>query len=45
VRQRRFYVLTHPKILASVQLRFDDVAQMRNPTDPLSLKPEVRGRP
>jgi NAD(P)-dependent dehydrogenase (short-subunit alcohol dehydrogenase family) len=44
VRDRRFYVLTHPKILASVQLRFDDVAQMRNPTDPLSLKPEVRGR-
>lgn len=44
VRERRFYVLTHPKILASVQLRFDDVAQMRNPTDPLSLKPEVRGR-
>jgi short-subunit dehydrogenase len=44
VREQRFYVLTHPKILASVQLRFDDVAQLRNPTDPLSLKPEVRGR-
>ncbi|MEA3110751.1 MAG: hypothetical protein QOG58_550 [Caballeronia sp.] len=43
VRERRFYVLTHPKILASVQLRFDDVTQQRNPTDPLSLKPEVRG--
>lgn len=44
VRERRFYVLTHPKILASVQLRFDDVAQLRNPTDPLSLKPEVKAR-
>jgi NAD(P)-dependent dehydrogenase (short-subunit alcohol dehydrogenase family) len=44
VRERRFYVLTHPKILASVQLRFDDVAQLRNPTDPLSLKPEVKLR-
>ncbi len=44
VRERRFYVLTHPKILASVQLRFDDVAQLRNPTDPLSLKPEVKVR-
>jgi NAD(P)-dependent dehydrogenase (short-subunit alcohol dehydrogenase family) len=43
VRERRFYVLTHPKILASVQLRFDDVTQQRNPTDPLSLKPEVKG--
>jgi NAD(P)-dependent dehydrogenase (short-subunit alcohol dehydrogenase family) len=45
VRERRFYVLTHPKILASVQLRFDDIAQRRNPTDPLSLKPEVKARP
>ena len=44
VRERRFYVLTHPKILASVQLRFDDIAQLRNPTDPLSLKPEVKVR-
>jgi NAD(P)-dependent dehydrogenase (short-subunit alcohol dehydrogenase family) len=43
VRERRFYVLTHPKILASVQLRFDDITQRRNPTDPLSLKPEVKG--
>ena len=43
VRERRFYELTHPKILASVQLRFDDVTQQRNPTDPLSLKPEVKG--
>jgi NAD(P)-dependent dehydrogenase (short-subunit alcohol dehydrogenase family) len=42
VRERRFYVLTHPKILASVQLRFDDITQLRNPTDPLSLKPEVK---
>jgi NAD(P)-dependent dehydrogenase (short-subunit alcohol dehydrogenase family) len=42
IRERRFYVLTHPRIMASVQLRFDDVAQLRNPTDPLSLKPEVK---
>jgi NAD(P)-dependent dehydrogenase (short-subunit alcohol dehydrogenase family) len=43
VREQRFYVLTHPKILASVQLRFDDILRLRNPTDPLSLKPEVKG--
>jgi NAD(P)-dependent dehydrogenase (short-subunit alcohol dehydrogenase family) len=43
VREQRFYVLTHPKILASVQLRFDDILGLRNPTDPLSLKPEVKG--
>jgi hypothetical protein len=35
-------VITHPNIMASVQLRLDDVAQLRNPTDPLSLKPEVK---
>ncbi|MGA7811498.1 SDR family oxidoreductase [Caballeronia sp.] len=43
VSEQRFYVLTHPKILASVQLRFDDILGLRNPTDPLSLKPEVKG--
>jgi short-subunit dehydrogenase len=42
IRERRFYVITHPRIMASVQLRLDDVAQLRNPTDPLSLKPEVK---
>jgi hypothetical protein len=28
--------------MASVQLRLDDIAQLRNPTDPLSLKPGVK---
>jgi NAD(P)-dependent dehydrogenase (short-subunit alcohol dehydrogenase family) len=39
VRERRFYVITHPNIMPSVQLRHDDIAQLRNPTDPMSLKP------
>ena len=38
VREGRFYVITHPAIMASVQLRLDDIAQLRNPTDPMSLK-------
>ncbi|BCQ23290.1 SDR family NAD(P)-dependent oxidoreductase [Caballeronia sp. NK8] len=38
VRERRFYVITHPNIMPSVQLRLDDIAQLRNPTDPMSLK-------
>lgn len=38
VREGRFYVITHPNIMASVQLRLDDIAQLRNPTDPMSLK-------
>lgn len=38
VREGRFYVITHPNIMPSVQLRLDDIAQLRNPTDPMSLK-------
>ncbi|MDR5833861.1 SDR family oxidoreductase [Caballeronia sp. LZ034LL] len=38
VRAGRFYVITHPAIMASVQLRLDDIAQLRNPTDPMSLR-------
>ncbi|GJH21946.1 SDR family oxidoreductase [Caballeronia novacaledonica] len=38
VREGRFYVITHPNIMVSVQLRLDDIAQLRNPTDPMSLK-------
>jgi NAD(P)-dependent dehydrogenase (short-subunit alcohol dehydrogenase family) len=38
VRAGRFYVITHPNIMPSVQLRLDDIAQLRNPTDPMSLK-------
>jgi NAD(P)-dependent dehydrogenase (short-subunit alcohol dehydrogenase family) len=39
IRERRFYVITHPRIMATVQLRLDDIAQLREPTDPLSYKP------
>ncbi|CAG9198275.1 NADP-dependent 3-hydroxy acid dehydrogenase YdfG [Paraburkholderia tropica] len=42
VRDARFYILTHPGILASVKLRHEDIETLRNPTDPLSLKPEVK---
>jgi NAD(P)-dependent dehydrogenase (short-subunit alcohol dehydrogenase family) len=38
VREGRFYVITHPNIMPSVRLRLDDIAQLRNPTDPMSLK-------
>ncbi|MFM0201672.1 SDR family oxidoreductase [Paraburkholderia fungorum] len=39
---RRFYIVTHPGILATVKLRHEDIEQLRNPTDPMSLKPEVK---
>jgi NAD(P)-dependent dehydrogenase (short-subunit alcohol dehydrogenase family) len=37
----RFYVFSHPKSLASVQVRLEDVMQVRNPTDPFAAKPEI----
>ncbi|MFD1556204.1 SDR family oxidoreductase [Paraburkholderia silviterrae] len=45
VREGRFYILTHPGILPSVKLRHEDIETLRNPTDPLSLKPEVKKAP
>ena len=39
----RFYIITHPAIMPTVHLRHEDIEQQRNPIDPLSLKPEVKG--
>jgi short-subunit dehydrogenase len=41
VREGRFYCLTHPNILGSVELRMRDVLGASNPRDPFSLKPGV----
>jgi NAD(P)-dependent dehydrogenase (short-subunit alcohol dehydrogenase family) len=41
LRERRFYIYSHPQALASVQTRLEDVVQMRNPTDPFAHKPEI----
>jgi NAD(P)-dependent dehydrogenase (short-subunit alcohol dehydrogenase family) len=41
VRQRRFYIYSHPKALASVQARLEDVMLARNPSDPFAAKPEI----
>jgi len=45
VREGRFYVITHPKMLASVELRLQDIGTQRNPSDPYTFKPEVAVRP
>ena len=37
----RFYIYSHPKSLASVQTRLEDIMQSRNPTDPFAAKPEI----
>ncbi len=42
IRKNRFYIITHPKIMATVQLRLDDIANQTNPRDPFSLKEDVR---
>ncbi|HEY2561626.1 MAG TPA: SDR family oxidoreductase [Caldimonas sp.] len=39
--ERRFYIYSHPKSLASVQTRLEDVVQARNPTDPFAGRPEI----
>jgi len=41
MRERRFYIYSHPKALASVQSRLEDIMQARNPTDPFAGKPEI----
>jgi NAD(P)-dependent dehydrogenase (short-subunit alcohol dehydrogenase family) len=42
IRENRFYILTHPKIMATVQMRLDDISALRNPRDPFALKEENR---
>jgi len=37
----QFYIYSHPKALASVQTRMEDVLQIRNPTNPFAGKPEI----
>jgi NAD(P)-dependent dehydrogenase (short-subunit alcohol dehydrogenase family) len=41
IAEQRFYVYSHPKSLASVQARMEDVMIPRNPTDPFAHKPEL----
>jgi len=45
VREGRFYVITHPKMLASVELRLQDIGTQRNPSDPYTVKPELAVKP
>jgi short-subunit dehydrogenase len=41
VAANQFYIYSHPKALASVQTRMEDVMLGRNPTDPFASKPEI----
>ncbi|HEY0878685.1 MAG TPA: SDR family oxidoreductase [Zeimonas sp.] len=44
IRENRFYVITHPNILPSVELRLHDVLAQRNPSDPYTYKPRLAQR-
>lgn len=44
VREDRFYVITHERMMPSIELRLQDVVQRRNPTDPFTYKPDVAAR-
>ena len=37
----RFYIYSHPKALASVQTRLEDIMLARNPTDPFKDLPQI----
>jgi NAD(P)-dependent dehydrogenase (short-subunit alcohol dehydrogenase family) len=39
--ERQFYIYSHPRALASVQTRLEDVMLARNPSDPFADKPEI----
>jgi len=41
IEERRFYIYSHPKALSSVQTRFEDIVQARNPSDPFAARPEI----
>jgi NAD(P)-dependent dehydrogenase (short-subunit alcohol dehydrogenase family) len=41
MRERRFYIYSHPKAIGSVRTRLEDILLARNPTDPFADKPEI----
>ena len=41
LRERRFYIYSHPKALGTVQTRLEDVMRARNPSDPFASRPEI----
>jgi NAD(P)-dependent dehydrogenase (short-subunit alcohol dehydrogenase family) len=42
IAENRFYIITHPKIMATVKMRLEDLEHMTNPRDPFALKEETR---
>jgi NAD(P)-dependent dehydrogenase (short-subunit alcohol dehydrogenase family) len=38
---QRFYIYSHPRSLANVQTRLEDIMTPRNPSDPFAARPEI----
>jgi short-subunit dehydrogenase len=41
LRERRFYIFSHPHALRNVQTRMEDILGVRNPSDPFAERPEL----
>jgi NAD(P)-dependent dehydrogenase (short-subunit alcohol dehydrogenase family) len=41
LREKRFYIYSHPQAMKAVQTRLEDIVLGRNPTDPFFEKPEL----
>lgn len=42
IREKHFYIHTHPEMLAAVQGRMSDILAQRNPRDPLAAEPRMK---
>jgi NAD(P)-dependent dehydrogenase (short-subunit alcohol dehydrogenase family) len=42
--EHRFYIYSHPKSLAGVQTRLQDILSARNPSDPFQDRPDIGAR-
>ncbi len=38
IAEDKFYILTHPRILPALQMRYDEILHQRNPTNPMQAK-------
>jgi NAD(P)-dependent dehydrogenase (short-subunit alcohol dehydrogenase family) len=41
VRERRFYIYSHPKAVSTVRTRMEDILNQRNPSDPFAERPDI----
>jgi NAD(P)-dependent dehydrogenase (short-subunit alcohol dehydrogenase family) len=41
LREKRFYIYSHPKAIGAVHTRLEDILLARNPTDPFADKPAI----